>query len=74
MAGNKIKNKCCLKINSFGNFMFANSVISGWDMRDGVRIDVDEFLLNIPTLIPDDISYDLDNAYRTVIRRLRLRS
>lgn len=74
MAGKKIKKKCYLKINIFGNFMFSKFMFPGWDMRDGVRIDVDEFLLNIPTLIPDDISYDLDKAYRTVIRRLKLRS
>lgn len=74
MAGKKIKKKCYLKINIFGNFFFSNSTRGErFDMRKGVRIDVDEFLLNIPTLIPDDISYDLDKAYRTVIRRLKLR-
>ena len=73
MAGKKIKKKCYLKINSSGNFMFSKFMFPGWDMRKGVRIDIDEFLLNTHTFIPDCISYELDNAYRTVIRRLKLR-
>ncbi len=74
MAGKKIKKKCYLKIISCGNFFFSNSTRGErFDMRKGVRIDIDEFLLNTHTFIPDCISYDLDKAYRTVIRRLKLR-
>lgn len=74
MAGKTIKNKCCLAININGNFIFADPKSSRWDMREGVRIDKEEFLLIDTTFIPDEISYELDKAYKTVIRRLKLRS
>lgn len=61
--------KCVMMMSESGNFVFGNL----WDMHEYVKIDCDEFLLKSKTFIPDEITDNLEESYKTVIRRLNLR-
>lgn len=68
MVGQKMK--CYLNISTSGHFSFGYD----FNMTKGVRIDCEEFLLEQKVFIPSNIPDELEKAYKTVIRRLKLRS
>lgn len=61
--------KCVMIITINFDICFGES----FDMYKEVRIDRQEFLTKIPTHVPLQITPELNKAYETIIRRLKLK-